>query len=364
MGAAGATLQGSWSGATGQIYGSGFLFGADQSNLAELDELKCDGSNNASGSFSVSVGGLASSTTYYYQAYVLELNESTNNYDYCYGSIRSFTTSSSGPLASNGYLGCYEIPAMNWTGTGSTGNETYGSTKWYSYETTTSTQKAATHTYSYNGKVYRNYTTYMDKTKLAPLWCAFVMHNGAYPRNNVGRTGDWHNDPAFTADWQQESAPGSYSRGHFVASNYRQANTDANKQTFYCTNQALQWQNSFNSGVWSSLEDDVISHSPTGRDTLYVVVGTLYKNSTTAGGVPVPSHFYKLLMKCSFNSSGAMTAASGCAYLFTNEAHSGASYTSFITTIDAVEAETGINYFANVPDIYENAAEASNSPLW
>ncbi len=310
------------------------------------------------------VSSLSAETTYYYQAYVREWNADANDYEYRYGSIRSFTTLTAGQLPASGYLNGYEIPAMAWTGVGSSGSETYGSTKWYSYETTSATQKAATHTYSYGGKTYRNYTTCMDKTKKAPLWCAFVMHKGAYPDKSVGRIGNWHQDPAFASDWQQESSGSGYSRGHFVASNYRQTTSDADKQTFYNTNQALQWQTGFNDGVWNTLENNVVSHAPTGRDTLYVVVGTLYRNSTTVGGVPVPSHFYKLLMKCSFSTTGAMTGASGCAYLFTNESHTGDNYWDFVTTINAIEQETGIDYFANVPDQFEETAEASTTELW
>ena len=83
-------------------------------------------------------------------------------------------------------------------------------------------------------------------------------------------------------------------------------------------------------------------------------------------GVPVPSHFYKLLMKCSFDTSGAMTAAKGVAYLFTNEAHSGEKYTDtkFRFTIDEIEQRTGFNFFANVPSSLQDAAEAQSAALW
>ena len=89
------------------------------------------------------------------------------------------------------------------------------------------------------------------------------------------------------------------------------------------------------------------SNAPSGRDTLYVVVGVLYESSKTLDGVPCPSHFYKCLMKCSFDSSGTMTAAKGCAYLFTNEAPR-RNYSQGLTSIDAVEQRSGWD-FANVP---------------
>ena len=85
-----------------------------------------------------------------------------------------------------------------------------------------------------------------------------------------------------------------------------------------------------------------------------------------------PSHFYKLLMKCSFNTSGAMTDAKGIAYLYTNEDHSddngGKKVTyhdsRYVTTIDAIETRTGFNFFANVPTDLQDAAEGTATALW
>ena len=71
-------------------------------------------------------------------------------------------------------------------------------------------------------------------------------------------------------------------------------------------------------------------------------------------------------MKCTFNASNVMTAASGIAYIMTNEAHSGSHYydASFVTTIDAIEARAGFDFFPNVPANLQNAAESTSTPLW
>ena len=108
------------------------------------------------------------------------------------------------------------------------------------------------------------------------------------------------------------------------------------------------------------------TNAPTGRDTLYVVVGVLYETSQVSSGVPIPSHFYKLLMKCSFSTDGTMTATKGVAYLYTNEAHSGAKYNDaqFRTTIDVIEERTGFDFFANVPANLQDSAEQQSASLW
>ena len=71
-------------------------------------------------------------------------------------------------------------------------------------------------------------------------------------------------------------------------------------------------------------------------------------------------------MKCSFDSSGNMTAAKGCAYLFENVSHSSSDYDNakYRTSIDAIEQRTGFNFFANVPAQFQDAAESSSSPIW
>ncbi len=59
-----------------------------------------------------------------------------------------------------------------------------------------------------------------------------------------------------------------------------------------------------------------------------------------------------------------MTQAKGIAYLFTNESHTGEQYSSFATTINAIEDRTGIDFFANVPVEFQEPAEQTNKQLW
>lgn len=361
LSSAGATLQGSYSGATGEVRETGFYWGTSSAISSLTNELYAGSGSGSSGSFSAAISSLNPSTTYYYRAYVVEKNASTGKFEYRYGGVKSFTTSAPAAV-SRGYLDCYEVPAVSGVAKGSQGSES-GVGPWWNYTTGNSRQQIVSHAFTYNGKQLRNYTALIDADKKAPLWSAFVMHSGAYPDNNAGRNDSWRDDPAIPSSWQQGGVS-NYSRGHLVASNYRQVSVAANKQTFYYTNQAPQYQNGFNDGVWNSMELAIKANAPSSSsDTLYVVVGLLYEDSKTSDGVPVPSHFYTCLMKCNF-SGGRMTSASGCAYLYSNEAHNGKKYTDFITTIDAVESRSGFNFFANVPASLQDAAEASKTPLW
>lgn len=277
------------------------------------------------------------------------------------------------------YLGCYEMPAIDLvddSGYTNTGTESFGSTNWYEYDTNNAKQKVVTHTYEYSSNLYRNYTFLIDQDKRCALWTAYPMHSEAYPNNDIKR-GDWCYDPALPNSWQSSGSTddynngNGYSRGHHCASEDRQACRYANDQTFYYTNQTPQWQNNFNGGMWGSLETAIQSNAPSGRDTLYVVVGTIFDPlnmhaSNDGGNVGRPSHFYKLLMMCSFDVDGNMTDADGVAYLYTNEAHTSGTYNdaTFRKTIDYIETLTGFDFFANVPTSLQTTAEAQSASLW
>lgn len=356
-----------YSGADAGVYDRGVFYGYMPDRLDYCQAISS--SELSSGYFTIKLTSLEPNTTYYYAAFVTVFDAASNQYVDVLGSVLSFSTEDGMPVTVNGlqYLDCYEIPALSLVRTdacSNTGGESFGNTSWFNYETTNADQMVITHTFADGNKVRRNYTCLVDRTKQAPLWSAFVMHDDVYPDNNIGRTGSWTPDPGIPASWQSCFSSSGYSRGHFVASNYRQNTSAANKQTFYYTNQALQYQTSFNDGVWNSLEQAVKGAAPSGRDTLYVVVGTLYENSRSIEGVPVPSHFYKLLMKCSFSTAGTMTDARGVAYLFTNESHKGMTYSQGATTIDAVEQRAGFNFFANVPEELQEKAEKMSSGIW
>ncbi len=239
----------------------------------------------------------------------------------------------------------------------------------YTYECEDSDQIIVTHTYTDGSRRVRNYTMLFDATKKAALWEAYGMHKTEWRDADVGRTDDWKYDPAIPADWQSAGCTSNYHKGHQVASNDRQASTTANQQTFYLSNQTPQWQTQFNDGVWNQLENAVQNNAPTGRDTMYVVTGPLYRNDMTEtddGGktVPIPSAFWKCIMLCSFDSAGNMTDAKGIGYYFPKNAAYTGKYYNYSTTIDEVEDICGFDLFANVPEELQAKAESVETSLF
>lgn len=265
------------------------------------------------------------------------------------------------------YGGCLEMPAMN-PETTLTFDETFGDTDGYKYAVNgNENQVIITHTVKEDGVLKRNYTSLFDKEKKAPLWAACVMHQGYFPRV-VSRGETWTKDPALTESEQQsgDTYGSGYARGHIIASADRLSSTHCNNQTFYHTNIAPQWQNSFNSGVWSALErktQEGWSPVATSTDTMYMVSGVVYKEDkgvTTKGEIEIPSHFYKVLIKCKFDGAN-VSSAQGIGFYYENIPHKGKAYDDaiYVKSIDWIEEQTGFDFFVNLPEAIEQSAEAN-----
>ena len=371
MNSGGATLQGSYSGATGTVSRTGFKYGTDSGNLDQ--DIYTAGNSTP---FSETLTGLEVSTTYYYKAYVYEYNESSSSYEYRYGDQSSFTTSAAAQVPKPGYLGCYEIPEVTATYDG-TGAEIYGSTKWYRYATGNANQKVVTHTFSNTyvspTKTMRSYTLLQDYNKKCALWVACAMNNDDYP-NVVDRKDAFGYDPALPESWQPDMSSSfpnkggkSYDRGHQIAASYRETTTDQVKMTCYATNMTPQL-GSLNQGRWQSVVETNVRNlaaNTSGRDTLYVVSGPLfigdYDTVEDKNGLPCakPTHYFQCFMKVFFNNNGVPQSAKGAAYLVEHVATPDVQY----VTIDYVESLAGFNFFANVPTSIQNTAEATATAL-
>jgi endonuclease G len=141
------------------------------------------------------------------------------------------------------------------------------------------------------------------------------------------------------------------------------------KQAYYATNQVPQIQNSFNGGIWSSLENAV--RAEVKSDTLYVVTGVAFRKAGGSETVkyiqpqhdtkqcPVPNYFYKVVMKVK-RSGSTVTSASTVGFWFEHKTYSG-SYTNYAVSVDQIEEWTGMDFFVNLPDAVEATAEENSS---
>lgn len=195
---------------------------------------------------------------------------------------------------------------------------------------------------------------------------------------SLDRPSGWSYNPNIDEKYQVMVTDGSYSnstysRGHMCPNGSRNGNATMQAQTFYVTNQVPQIQNSFNSGIWSNLENAVQGIAKSHNEEIYVVTGVAFEKEgetrtinytspkSSSQRVPIPNYFYKLVLRVKY-SGRTISNASCIAFWFDHKAYSD-SYQNYTVSVDQVETWTGFDFFVNLPDDLESAAE-SKTPTW
>ncbi|MEM7186153.1 MAG: DNA/RNA non-specific endonuclease [Bacteroidota bacterium] len=153
-----------------------------------------------------------------------------------------------------------------------------------------------------------------------------------------------------SADWRNYKNSG-FDRGHLCPAGDRKFDYNAFHETFLTSNISPQ-DPDFNGGIWNRLEQKVRFWAKK-YDGVFVVTGGVLKSGLSTIGnerVSVPDHFYKIVADHSEENIKAI------AFLIPNDP-SERSFYDFAVTIDQIEKETGIDFFAGLPDSEEKKLE-------
>lgn len=206
-----------------------------------------------------------------------------------------------------------------------------------------------------------------DKSKKHSRWIAFRFDN-LTKQQNVKRSDEpFAADPSIPTQYQRVQADfgkKGYNRGHLCASADRLYSQEVNEQTFYYTNMSPQ-RNSFNIGIWLTLEGQVQSwgRSCTSSDTLYVVKGgTIDKEDQIKGYIdndrskPIPKYYYMALL---FKKGESFKAIAF--WMEHTDTQKSLKLSDCALSIDELEEKTGIDFFPSLNDNLENALESTYS---
>ena len=211
----------------------------------------------------------------------------------------------------------------------------------------------------------RNFSLCYSSEYRCTIWAAMAIHDSW--DGNAGRNDSWKYDPELSSSLQpnlKKTYSGVFRRGHMVASSDRQVSPETNKQTFYYTNMAPQYQNEFNGGIWNKLENRIWSNYNC-SDTLYVVTGAHFANTNKTckdndnKTVVVPTHFYKVLLRSKSGHTGKPVWELSADQLqcvgFWLEHNDRYATTAPITAqylvpVSYIEEQTGLRFFPNVPN--------------
>ena len=251
-----------------------------------------------------------------------------------------------------------------------------------------------------NGKRVRNYSICYDKSKMVSLWVAYPLHQ-VYTTPKIDRTDAWsfddavttygeggydiiqyeYTDPQIPQNLQPHVKQGGFNdgenrqldRGHMLPSASRYNSWTTNAQTFYATN--IFPQNSrLNQQNWARVEER--TRASMCSDTLFVVVGTLFENSTSfvsrGRHISRPSHCYKLLLRTRSGDSGKsiseITDADdlmAIGFLFENSSAGNIDPKLAVVSIAEVESRCGFKFFPNInPAIEKQVKQQKNIANW
>ena len=224
-----------------------------------------------------------------------------------------------------------------------------------------------THTTKRNGKDYPTYSLEYSYKYKHSYWIAYRFDNTT--GGNVGRNEAYKPDPELPSQYaakHNDYTNSGYTRGHLCASSDRQYSKEANQQTFYMSNISPQSGNGFNQSgsAWNTGEDKVqawgynISKS---TDTLYVVKGGTIGEGMIKGyiknEIAIPKYFFMAVLF----RSGDNYKAIGFYMPHENlkDDPDKKDPKKYLMSIDALEQETGIDFFHNLHDNIENTVEAT-----
>jgi DNA/RNA endonuclease G (NUC1) len=220
------------------------------------------------------------------------------------------------------------------------------------------------------------YTLSYNRDKGTPNWVSWHLDTSWF--GSLARIDTFRPDPAVTPDWYRVQATDyfttGFDRGHMTpnADRDNENRIPINQETYLMSNMVPQAPDN-NQGPWANLENDLRSILTTGGENeIYIVSGPLGvggsgsnggTTTTIAGGhVTVPAYTWKValvLPKGDDDVSRVTASSRTIAILMPNtQGIRNNPWQNYLTTVDNIEALTGYDFFANVPDAIENSIEA------
>jgi len=201
-----------------------------------------------------------------------------------------------------------------------------------------------------------------DGDKKVPIWVAYHLTKehmaGTHPRSD-----DFRPDPDLEPGQRAELADyknSGYDRGHMAPAADMKWDARAMTESFLLSNMTPQVGIGFNRGIWAVLEEKIRDWT-IARGELYVVTGPIFAPSGDkrigTNKVAVPTHFYQVVFD--------PVRVEAIAFILPNKKLKSDTLPTYITSVDEVEKETGLDFLSELEDSVENLIEAVvQSGMW
>ena len=200
------------------------------------------------------------------------------------------------------------------------------------------------------------YVIGFDCEKRSALWVAYEVTPAIHNSANVARSNDFRADRELPENCRKELTDfsGTYDRGHLVSSASLDANHKMNSDTFLLSNMSPQLPN-FNRTIWTALEKRERKWSNL-RGKVYVFAGPIFNGEKKHGRIRIPSHFYKIIIDPAKGES--------ISFLLPHRPLYSDHLKSYRTSIDIIEAISGVDFLTHLEDDLEDALEERVSGMW
>ncbi len=205
------------------------------------------------------------------------------------------------------------------------------------------------------------YTVSYNPNWLVPNWVAYELTvdetGGEQERSNHFKPDPLvEGDPVVTSDYSKSG----YDRGHMAPAADMKWSEQAMRESFYMTNICPQLHN-LNAGDWKDLEEMARSWAQQ-YGSIYIACGPIVEADYPTIGkthtIAVPAAFYKVFLR---QTNKGWTSIG---FIMPNQAGSRPLMT-YMLTVDEVEAQTGLDFFYNLPDSIEAQVESDyNISYW
>lgn len=200
-----------------------------------------------------------------------------------------------------------------------------------------------------------------------PLWVEYALtplpeNEPSLKRPNRFET-DWRSINRVSHDSYQQSG---YDRGH-MAPNYaisRLYGKEGQVDSFLMTNISPQ-KSKLNQRVWQRLEEIEIQHFAKRFGKVWVITGPVFNGTIerlkSDWTVEIPDAFYKIYI--AKPNPNAHPIALG--FVIPQTVKGKEPLMQFVTSVDHIEAQTGLDFFPELDDKVEDAVEAKVDPsIW
>ena len=207
--------------------------------------------------------------------------------------------------------------------------------------------------------VNTGYIVGYSDTRQDPLWVSYHVFAVSNPVSDE-RPSRFRTDTRTVAQVSHDDYTYSgYDRGHMApnaAIDYCYGQ-EAQLETFYMSNVCPQMP-TLNRGIWATLESKVRGWT-NAFQKVWVMTGPIFDNDieTLTSGVEIPDAFYKIVIR---EVNGLPRVLS---FVIPQEAPAGANLSSYLTSVDAVEQDTGFDFLSNIPGFTDDIEEAMESEI-